>query len=142
MKEEEYEPILPVSMEALWVRRSVGRALPVPLAPRNDFSQPWGARSTDLGLPSQKPKLERAPLVVPNHSPRRFRRFKRSAQRTEATNLLVFRMDDEVGRILRGHNGDAGHTLGFLGLLARKMCRRRGPTSGTVWHPSGVFSLP
>ena len=31
-------------------------------------------------------------------------------------------MDDEVGRILRRHNGDAaGHALGFLRLLARKI---------------------
>jgi len=105
----------------------VASALPIPLARRNDLSQPGGARSTDLGSPSQKPKLERAPLVVPNHSPGRLRRFKRSVQRTEAPNLLIFRMDDEVGRILRGHNGDTvGHTSGFLRLLARKSCRRRG----------------
>jgi len=45
--------------------------------------------------------LEPTPFVVTDLGPRRLRCFTRCAERSEATNLLIFRMDDEVGRGLR-----------------------------------------
>jgi hypothetical protein len=58
--------------------------------------------------------LERAPFVVTDRAPRRAGSFKSRTERTEATDLLILRMDDEVGRTLRADDGDAAaHGLGF-----------------------------
>jgi hypothetical protein len=49
------------------------------------------------------------------------RRFKCGAERTEATDLLIFRMDDKVGRVLRTDNRDrASHAMAFPPAAAGK----------------------
>src|SRR5208283_2779698 len=75
--------------------------------------------------------LEPTPLAVTDLGPRRARCFTRCAERTEATNLLVLRMNDEVRCVLCADNGDAaGHAFGFPAAARRPHRCRRWPLRG------------
>ena len=98
-------------MQPLRIRRGAGKVLPIPSGRRNDLSQPRRARFTKLVLPFQKPMLKPTPFFVADLSARRVCGFKRRAERTEATNLLILRMDDKVGRVLCADNRNpSGHS--------------------------------
>ncbi len=80
--------------------------------------------------------LEPTSLVFTDFRPSSTRFFARGVERTEAANLLIFRLNDEVRRVLRADNGNAaGHAFDSLQRLsATSPVSRTTPTASRCSH--------